>query len=187
MAKKMTTEITDDGLFNEIASIIELSKKTAVSQAKSTVTIMFWQVGRRVNTEILKNKRADYGKHIVAALAEKLSAKYGRNFELRNLRRMLQFAEQFPVKKIVSTLSTQLSWSHFIELLPLQTTDSKLFYAEEAINQGFDVRELRKHIEKKDFERKQMLIFKLQNHQMSRVIPSKTRIFLTFLASDQII
>jgi hypothetical protein len=69
-------------------------------------------------------------------LAEKLSAKYGRNFELRNLRRMMQFASEFPEKKIVSTLSTQLSWSHIIELLPLQSIEAKLFYVNETIGQG---------------------------------------------------
>ncbi|GHV03701.1 hypothetical protein FACS189485_07520 [Spirochaetia bacterium] len=108
---------------------------------KSAVTLLFWQVGTRINKEILHQKRADYGKQIVLTLSVKLSEKYGRNFELRNLRRMLQFAEQFPDKKIVSTLSTQLSWSHFIEFLPLQTSDAKLFYAQEAANQGFGIRE----------------------------------------------
>jgi predicted nuclease of restriction endonuclease-like (RecB) superfamily len=69
---------------------------------------------------------------------------------------MLQFAEQFPDKKIVSPLATQLSWSHFIEILPLQTTDAKLFYAHEAIEQNFGTKELRKHIEQKDYERTQI-------------------------------
>jgi predicted nuclease of restriction endonuclease-like (RecB) superfamily len=69
---------------------------------------------------------------------------------------MLQFAEQFLERKIVLTASTQLSWSHFLELLLLKTIEGKLFYAEEAINQNFGVRELREPIEKKDFERKQI-------------------------------
>ena len=53
----------------------------------------FGQIGKRINEEILYDKRADYGKKIVSLLATQLSEKYGRTFELRNLRRMMQFAE----------------------------------------------------------------------------------------------
>jgi predicted nuclease of restriction endonuclease-like (RecB) superfamily len=69
---------------------------------------------------------------------------------------MMQFADQFPDKKIVSTLSTQLTWSHIIELLSLNTIEAKLFYAQEAAAQGFGVRELRKQIATKIYERKQI-------------------------------
>ena len=102
---------SEDTLYKELSLLIEKSKQKAVSQVKSTVNILFWQVGRKINDEILHNKRAEYGAQIVSNLAERLSAKYGRSFELRNLRRMMQFADEFPDKKIVSTLSTQLSWS----------------------------------------------------------------------------
>lgn len=72
--------------------------------ANSTLTLLFWQVGRRINEHILQNKRADYGKQIVVTLARQLTEKYGRNFEEKNLRRMLQFAEQFSDEQIVVPL-----------------------------------------------------------------------------------
>jgi predicted nuclease of restriction endonuclease-like (RecB) superfamily len=146
----------NDPLFNEISVLIEKNKKQAISQVQSAVTLLFWQIGKRINEEILHNKRAEYGKQIVPDLSEKLSAKYGRNFELRNLRRMMQFADQFPNKKIVSTLSTQLTWSHILELLPLNTMEAKLFYAQEAQEQGLGIRDLRKRIATKTFERTQI-------------------------------
>jgi len=77
---------------------------------------------------ILENKRADYGKQIVSRLATQLSEKYGRSFELRNLRRMMQFAEQFSDFGIVSPSATQLSWAHIVEVMPLKTQDARLFY-----------------------------------------------------------
>jgi len=101
--------ISEDNLYKELSLLIEKSKKKAVSQIKSTVNLLFWHVGKKINDEILHKKRAEYGAQVVTNLAEKLSAKYGRNFTLRNLRRMMQFAEDFPDKKIVSTLSTQLN------------------------------------------------------------------------------
>jgi hypothetical protein len=145
-----------DPLFFELSSLIEKSRKQAVSQAQSAVTLLFWQIGKRINEEILHNKRAEYGKQIVPILAERLSEKQGRNFEEKNLRRMLQCAEQFPDKKIVVTLSRQLTWSHFLVLLPLETIEAKLFYAEQIVTEYLGVRELRKQIATKAYERTQI-------------------------------
>ena len=105
----------EDTLYRELSLLIEKSKQKAVSQVKSTVNILFWQLGKKINDEILHNKRGKYGAKTVQNLAEKLSAQYGRSFELKNLRRMMQFAEQFPDKKIVVPLARQLSWSHIID------------------------------------------------------------------------
>lgn len=66
-----------------------------VRYVNNTLTILFWQIGNRINNEILKNKRAEYAKQIVSTLSTQLKAQYGKNFEIRNLRRMMQFAEQF--------------------------------------------------------------------------------------------
>ena len=101
----------------------------------------------------MQNQRADYGKRIVATLARQLTEKYGRNFEEKNLRRMLQFAEQFPEKEIVGPLARQLSWSHFLLLLPLKTKEAKLFYAQKTIEGRLGKRDLRELISRKAFER----------------------------------
>jgi len=102
---------------------------------------------------VLDNKRAEYGKQIMLTVSSHLSEKYGNNFELRNLRRMRQFAEQFNDTEIVTTLSTHLSWSHFIELFPLKKPEEKLFYANKVAETNWGVRELRKQKDKKLFER----------------------------------
>lgn len=67
----------------------------------------------------MSKERVDYGKQIVSGLAKDLAQKYGRSFSLRNLRRMIQFSEVFPDFEIVSTLSTQLGWSHFLEVISI--------------------------------------------------------------------
>jgi predicted nuclease of restriction endonuclease-like (RecB) superfamily len=66
---------------------------------------------------------------------------------------MMQFAEQFTDYQTVVTLAQQLSWSHFVELLPLKTIEAKLFYAQNASNNLFGIRELRRQITLKAFER----------------------------------
>ena len=119
-------------LFDEISALIEQSRRTIYVQASGTTTILFWKIGQRINCDVLENKRADYGKQVVLRVAAKLSDKYGRTFENRNLRRMMQFAEQFPDFEIVSSATTQLSWTHIVELLPLKSYEAKLFYMAEA-------------------------------------------------------
>jgi hypothetical protein len=61
-------------------------------------------------------KRAEYGEQIVNALSSQLTAEYGRDFGRHTVFRMIQFAEFSPDEQIVSALSTQLGWSHFVEL-----------------------------------------------------------------------
>ncbi len=154
----MNTELkhTALGLFDELSQLIEQSQGQAVSHANSTVTLLFWQVGKRINQDILKNKRADYGKQILPTVSAKLESAYGRNFNEKNIRRMLKFATEFPDTEIVVPLSRQLSWSHFIELFSLKTQEAKLFYAQAAASQALGIRELRKQIAQKTFERTQL-------------------------------
>ena len=152
-AKKDIPIQAEQSLFIELAQLIEQSQQQVVAQANSTLTLLFWQVGKRINENILQNKRAQYAKQIVATLSTQLKERYGRNFELGNLRRMMQFAEQFHDLQIVATLSRQLSWSHFRELIPLKTYEAKLYYAEKSGEASWGIRDLRKQIADKTFER----------------------------------
>jgi predicted nuclease of restriction endonuclease-like (RecB) superfamily len=117
------------------------------------MTLLFWQVGKRTNEYILEHKRAEYGQQIIVMLSRQLEERFGRSFGEKNLRRMLQFATVFPEPEIVVTLSRQLSWSHFLVLLPLKTAEQRLFYAQRTIQEQMSVRELRKQIEQKVYER----------------------------------
>ena len=69
---------------------------------------------------------------------------------------MIQFAHLFPDLNIVSTLSTQLSWSHILELLPLKTDEVRLFYADQVARHNLSVHELRSAIARKAFERQEI-------------------------------
>ena len=145
-----------DILFNDISALIEQTRRTIYTQANCETVLLFWRIGRRVNNEVLQNKRAGYGKQIVVTLSRQLTEKYGRSFEEKNLRRMLQFAEQFFDEEIIVTLSRQLSWSHFLVLIPLKSYDAKMFYARESLNGGLGVRDLRKMISRKAYERREI-------------------------------
>ena len=154
MAKIITSQPNDSQLLlQEIVNLIEKSQSQVSFQVNSAVTMLFWQVGNRINQEILQNKRADYGKRIVPTVSAQLENLYGRNFTEKNVRRMMQFAEQFTDIEIVVTLSRQLSWSHLLVIIPLKNLEAKLFYAQKSSEANWGVRELRKHITEKVFER----------------------------------
>jgi len=120
MAKNKDILSPEQSLFNELSLLIEQSQQEVVSQVNSSLTMLFWHIGSRINQSILQNKRAEYGKQIVVTLSRQMKDKYGRSFDEKNLRRMLQFADQFNDEEIVVTLSRQLSWSHFLVLLPIK-------------------------------------------------------------------
>jgi predicted nuclease of restriction endonuclease-like (RecB) superfamily len=165
-------EYSEQDLLNRLSALVENSRSIIVSQANSTLTLLFWQIGKHLNDFVLGNKRAEYGKQIMSTVSTHLSEKYGNNFELRNLRRMRQFAEQFEDTEIVSTLSTQLTWSHFIELLPLKENQAKLFYAYKIAEGNWGIRELRKQKENKLYERTLVA-----NNQLPSKIVETTNIF----------
>ncbi|MCL2246084.1 MAG: DUF1016 N-terminal domain-containing protein [Lentimicrobiaceae bacterium] len=129
------------------------------------MTMLFWNVGKRINEDMLQNKRADYGKQIVATLSRQLTEKYGRNFERTNLTRMMKFAEQFFDLEIVAPLVQQLSWSHFRELIPLKSEEARLFYAKEAAERHWGKRELRQSIERNSQPVKKIMISKYHSNK----------------------
>lgn len=144
---------TGDILFAELSQLIELSQQKLSVAANSSLTMLFWQIGERINKDILQNKRAAYGRQIVSTLSTQLKNKYGKNFELRNIQRMMQFAEQFTDTEIILPLSMQLSWSYFVQLLPLKNSEAKLFYARLSASEKWGIRQLREQITSKAFER----------------------------------
>ncbi|MDR2615583.1 MAG: PDDEXK nuclease domain-containing protein, partial [Oscillospiraceae bacterium] len=162
----------NSALFNEISALIEQSRRIIYTQAGKATILLFWEIGQRINVEILQNKRADYGKQIVSRLATQLTEKYGRSFEARNLRRMMQFAEQFSDFEIVSPVATQLSWSHIIEVLPLKTQEAKLFYLSEASRWLMSKRTLRDMINRKTYERKE-----IADTQITKASPIPSGVF----------
>ncbi len=140
-------------LLSELIQIIENGQKQVAVQVNSAVVLTFWHVGTKVNLHTLNNQRAEYGKQIVVTLSRQLQAKYGNNFEEKNLRRMLQFASVFQDFENVVTLSRYLSWSHFLAIIPIKSPEKRQFYAIQATKQSWSVRELRKQIKNKVYER----------------------------------
>lgn len=133
-------------LISEVRDLIDQARQHVAQTANSTLTMLYWKVGERIRREVLREGRAEYGEEIVSTLSTQLVRTYGRGFGLRSLRRMLQFAEHFPDEQVVTALSSTLSWSHFIEILPLKQPLEREYYAELCRIERWSVRTLRERI-----------------------------------------
>lgn len=140
-------------LLGDIRGLIEQSRRQLASAVNSALTQLYWRIGQRIRSEVLQGERAAYGEQIVSALARQLTSDYGRGFAEKNLRHMLRFVEAFPDEAIVSTLSRQLAWSHFLEIIYLPDALARDFYAQMCAQEGWSVRRLRERKDTQLFER----------------------------------
>lgn len=146
-------EETVNKLFQDINHLIQESKTKVAAVANAEITILFWNIGNRINEDVLGNARAQYGKQIVVTLSRQLTAYYGNSYDEKKLRRMMQFAKSFPSLENVVTLSRQLSWSHFVALIPVKDDVARDFYVELCRYEKWNVRTLRKKISGMLYER----------------------------------
>lgn len=140
-------------LLDDIKTLIEEGRRQAATAVNMGLTLLYWRVGQRINTEILHDERAAYGEQIVATLSRQLTIDYGRSFGIKNLRHMMRFSAAFPSSDIVSALSRQLSWSHFLELVYQKDQLKRDFYAEMCRIERWSVRNLRERMGSLLFER----------------------------------
>lgn len=141
------------GLFKDVCQIIEAARQRVAISVNSELTLMYWHIGERINKEVLHDQRAEYGKAIVSKLSAQLMELYGKDFNSRNLHRMMQFAREFSDFQIVSTLSTQLPWSAFLEVLPVDDALAREFYVTMAAAERWSVRKLRDQMDGMLYER----------------------------------
>lgn len=141
------------GLFSEISGLIAAAKDRVAVAVNAELTMLYWNVGRRINKEILGDQRADYGKRIVSELSESLTAEFGEGWTSRQLFYCMRFAETFPDSKIVNTLCSQLSWSHFRLIFPIDDPLKREFYIEMCKMEHWSVRTLRGRIGSMMYER----------------------------------
>ena len=121
-----TKNVDEDALYNRVSEIIEYRKSRAGAYANREVTLMYWEVGEHINSVVLDGGRAAYGKNILSTLSKKLILRYGNNFYVENIYRMMRFAKVFTDFEILSTPSTKLSWSHFCEIMRIKTEEGRL-------------------------------------------------------------
>ena len=140
-------------LLGDLRRLIAEARQDVARQVNSALVLLYWRVGKRIRRDILNEKRAEYGEQIVSTLSQQLVTDFGRGFSEKNLQRMVQFAEVFPDEKIVVALIRQLSWTHFLRLIPIDDPLKRDFYVEMCRIERWSTRTLEKKIGTMLFER----------------------------------
>ena len=166
----------------DISSIIEESQQIAIQSVNVMLVLRNWLLGKRIATENMDGSRSErYGESIITNLANNLTTQYGKGFDKRSLYRYVQFYKQYPEivrsvppqsvsptdSKIEEVVSPQfsygkyvqvnrkriLSWSHYERLLQVPDLKARTWYENEAIEQSWSVRTLRRNINTQYYER----------------------------------
>lgn len=179
-------------LYNEITSLINIRKvKTSIAVNYNMVSL-YWEIGQKISKNILNDEKPEYGQYIVEEISNRLTQKYGRGYTKANIYIMLKFYQKFQDFQKVVTLSQQLTWSHFTELLPIEDDLKRDFYVIMCYNEGWNVRTLRERKKSMLYERtaiskkpeetiKNELMELYENSQMSVDLFFRDPIVLDFL------
>lgn len=148
----ISTEIVDK-LYSQIDLMIVKSKTIAAHAVNNAMVLLYWHIGESLFENVLATERAEYGESIIDEISQKLYLVYGKGFNRASIFRMIQFYQRFPKEQIVATLSQQLTWSHFVELISIEDDLKREFYAAMCKNEMWSVRNLRERKKSMLYER----------------------------------
>lgn len=152
-ANSLTKGSGSQCLVADLRQLIQNAREGVTQVVNAALVQVYWEIGHRIRRDVLQNRRAEYGEEILPTLSAKLVPEFGQGYSSRNLARMVQFAELFPDRGIIVTLSRNLGWSHFVEILQLKDPLQRDFYAEMCRMERWSVRTLRERIRGMLFER----------------------------------
>lgn len=140
-------------LVADLKALIQDARSRTARKVNAELSLLYWQVGQRIRTEILNQDRAAYGQQILEGLSEKLTAEFGRGWSDRQLRYCVRFAEVCPEQNILHTLCAKLSWSHIRQLIYLEDDLKRQFYTEMCQLENWSVRQLAERTQSMLYER----------------------------------
>ena len=142
-----------DSLYADIRQLVERARAQVLTQVNQALVLTYWQIGKTIKEKVVTEQRADYGDATMQKLADRLVMDYGTGFSRRNLFRMVKLYQQFGERQIVTTLSAQLSWSHFVEIVRIEDDLKRAFYTDMCAQSRWSVRTLRERMDGMLFER----------------------------------
>ena len=138
-------------LLNALRRLIEQGRQRALRAVDMVQVQTCWEIGRHiVEFEQGGEVRAAYGKKLLPRLSETLSREFGKGFDDRNLRNMRAFYLAFPIWNAVRT---ELSWTHYRNLLRVSDQKARQWYMNEAATQNWSARALDRQIGTLYFDR----------------------------------
>ena len=138
-------------LKEHIGNLLRQGRARAGQAVNSILVQTYWQIGRYiVEFEQKGNARAEYGTELLDRLSRDLKAEFGKGFSRSNLFQIRQFYIKF---QNIQTLSGQLSWSHYVEILKADNDLEISFYTRQCEKEHWSVRELKRQMKSMLFHR----------------------------------
>ena len=147
------TNDLENNLFIEIKSLVEKSKQKVAVTVNTTMTQLYWNIGKCIKEDILHNTRAEYGKKIIATLSSQLTKEFGRGWSEKHLRHCLRIAETIQDEEILYALSRELSWTHIRTIIYIDDPIKRDFYFEMCKMERWSTRVLQERIDSMLYER----------------------------------
>ena len=139
-----------NSFFNNIKDLVINSRNKVYQTVNTEMLNLYWNIGKIIMEIQQGDERASYGDAVLEKLSQKLTNEFGKGFSSRNLRTMRKFYLMYPNWK---TVSSQLSWSHYLELIKIEEVNKRNFYLNECINSKWSVRELQRQRDSLLYER----------------------------------
>ena len=141
--KEMQTQSYSDLVAN-IGQTLKEGRSTALRAVNTSLVATNWKIGQHiVEFEQYGKERAVYGDNLLNRLSHDLTLAYGKGFSRSNVAQIRQFYLRFPK---IQTLSGQLSWSHYVEILKAEDELAIQFYAKQCEKESWSVRKLKRQM-----------------------------------------
>ena len=114
-----------NNMFNNIKELVINSRNRVYATVNTEMLNLYWNIGKAIMEIQQGDERASYGETVLEKLSQKLTNEFGKGFSKRNLERMRKFYICFPIE---TTVSSQLSWSHYLKLLKIDEETKRNFY-----------------------------------------------------------
>ena len=154
MVNETINENEINNLYNNIKELVEQSKNRVYKTVNTEMINLYWNIGQMIVEKQNGNTKAKYGDYLIEEISKKLTEYFGKGFSIQNLRRMRQFYIFYPIR---SSIMSELSWTHYLELIKIKEQEKRDFYMKECIESGWTVEELQRQIGSLLYER--LIIF----------------------------
>ena len=150
MENEVINENEINNTFDNIKELVISSRNKVYQTVNTEMLNLYWNIGKIIMKIQHGDERASYGDMVLDKLSQRLTDEFGKGFSSRNLRTMRKFYLMYPIWK---TVSSKLSWSHYLELIKIDEEPKRNFYLNECINSKWSVRELQRQRDSLLYER----------------------------------
>ena len=130
-----------DNLYINIKTLIEESRNKVYKTVNTEMINLYWNIGKMIVEKQNGEVHAKYGDYLIEEISKRLTEHFRKGFSIQNLRRMRQFYLMYPIR---SSIMSELSWTHYLELIKIKEAEKRNFYTQECINSNWTVQELQR-------------------------------------------